>query len=709
MSDFFNSLNARFHIDLNEQQKAAVSHGSGPALILAGPGSGKTTVITARTAYLILESGISPGQILTLTFNKAAQLEMKNRFYGVFGRSVSTGAYFTTLHSFCYSVIKEYEKRKGKRLKLIEGGTDSNDNKHHILKELYKELNSTSINEEELETLINDIGFVKNKMIKEFEDINLQTRNFEKIFKAYEHYKKSKLFMDFDDMLVYCHSILRCYPDILESYKNRYTYFQVDEGQDLSKIQLEILKLLVASEKNNLFLVADDDQSIYGFRGAEPGQILNMESHFNDISFFKLEKNYRSSKDIVNISSQFIKSNKERYDKSHETDNPEMFLPQLIRVKDEQDQLSFVENKIKEHLSEKSSCKIAVLYRNNLSSIAFVDKFEKKAINYKLKQNRLYFFEHWMVQDILSFFKFSLDPFDKESFSRIYFKMNRYISRAMMETVLNSGLQLPVLECIIKSCDLKPFQINKIRDLIKEFKGMSKMSPYKALMTIEDRFKYFGSVKDYCEHTGLSFDYLYSLFGILKTLSQTIKTLPAFLVRLEELKSRFEGLKSFREDDEDDGNNRTPVTLTTFHSAKGLEYDTVFMVDLANREIPGERALSASSKDHDESLIEEERRLFYVGMTRAKTRLYLVFPETLNDQRESRSVFVNEVAAVLNGELKGEMGEGVIINHKKYGRGVIAGVKKTSARTMIEVDFKGSVRTFDLKVCIDNGIISLEA
>ena len=705
MSDFFESLKTQYHIDLNDQQKAAVIHSKGPALVLAGPGSGKTTVITARTAYLILEAGISPNKILTVTFNKAAQLEMKNRFHKIFGDSISNKTLFSTLHSFCYSVIKDYERRQGKHLKLIEGETgDSRYNKQRILKELYKEVNGTPINEDELETLINEIGFVKNRMIKDFEGMGLQTRNFESLYKAYDHYKKKNLLMDFDDMLTFCYSILKRCPDILGRYKDRYTYFQVDEGQDLSKTQFEILKMLVSSDENNLFLVADDDQSIYGFRGAEPRHILELESHFKDLKFFKLENNYRSSRNIVEITSQLIRNNKERFDKCHKTDNLEKVPPIIVRVKDEQDQLGFIKRKINKHLLEESNTKIAVLYRSNLSSINLVDQFESEGIPYKLKQNRVHFFQHWLVQDALAFFRIAINPYDQEAFLRIYSKMNRYISKVMVENALNSGLQLPILECIIKSNELKPFQVNKLHDVIKEFRKLSKMGPFKVLQYIEQDFKYFGSVKDYCDRTGISMDYLYGLFGILKTLSLSSKTLPAFLSRLEELSKRFESTPPI---DRIHSGNCTPVTLTTLHSSKGLEYDVVFMVDLTNHEIPGDKAFTKLNKDNDESLIEEERRLFYVGMTRAKTWLYLVSPETVNGQSGPRSTFVNEVAALLNQEMNDQIGEGVLISHKKYGQGVISCVKDQSGGTMIEVDFKGLVRTFDLAICLENGIITL--
>ena len=697
MSNFFETLEVKRHILLNSQQKSAVTHGKGPALVLSGPGSGKTTVITARAAFLIEECKVPPGSILTVTFNKAAQLEMRNRYIRIFGEGLQGTPVFSTLHSFCYGVVKDYERRQGKKLKLIEGEPDEGSvNKQRILRELYKQINETPINDEELETLVNEIGFVKNRMVKDFDDLELQSKNFEPIYKAYEAYKKKNLLMDFDDMLVYSYSILQRCPDILAAYQNRYSYYQVDEGQDLSKIQFEILKLLVSSKENNFFLVADDDQSIYGFRGAEPRTILSLKDSFKELSVYKLEQNYRSTRNIVEISSQFIKSNRERYDKAHSTQNNEKYPPFLVGVKDEKEQCTFLVHSLRQHITD-SPAKIAVLYRNNLSSIPLVDVLDREGISYSLRQNRVHFFQHWLVQDILAFFKVAVNPCDGEAFSRIYLKMNRYISKVMLENALRSGSG-PVIEAIIKSNELKPFQVAKLYELIKEFKRLSRLSPLKVLLSIEKDFKFFGSVKEYCDRMGLSMDALYGMFGILKTLSLSCPSPAAFLMRMGELERLFQSTPAHSE---------SRVTLSTLHSSKGLEYDCVFMVDLTNHEIPGDRALNQSVKEKKGELMEEERRLFFVGMTRARTWLYLISPQEVNHQPVPRSTFVNEVASLLHGELGDTLGEGMMIQHKKYGKGVIAGVLSQSDRTLLEVDFKGRIRRLDLELCLKSGIITV--
>ena len=481
---FFNILEKNYKINLNNQQKEAVTHTRGPALVLAGPGSGKTTVIVSRTAYLILELKIKSENILTMTFNKAAAIEMEKRFNNIFSGISDKKVHFSTFHSFCNSVVKDYEKMQGKYLSRIEGDEESKNNKRLILKEIYKNINGSQINDDELEGLINDIGVIKNKMIKNLQEFNTNIKNFSQIYKSYESYKRENLLMDFDDMLTFAYAILQRYPNILKRYTGKYTFIQVDEGQDLSKIQFEILKLLVGSEEKNIFLVADDDQSIYGFRGAEPEYILSMEKQFNGCSFYYLSNNYRSTANIVEISSSFIKNNTERYDKKHSTCNEYKHDPFIVKTKDQSVQYNFIVDKVKEHLRENNST-VALLYRNNISSIPLAEALDRNGINFNVKQNKVFFFNHWVVQDILAFLKFSQDQTDIDSFWRIYYKMNRYISKAMLEYALNVGYKNSIIDGILKNNDLETYRKMTLLNVKSEFKKLSKKKPFDALNYIE--------------------------------------------------------------------------------------------------------------------------------------------------------------------------------------------------------------------------------
>ncbi|QNU65405.1 ATP-dependent helicase [Ruminiclostridium herbifermentans] len=701
--DFFETIKIRHNIKLNEQQKQAVLHKEGPALVLAGPGSGKTTVITARAACLIQNSGVRPDNILTLTFNKAAQLEMERRFQRLYGNEINGKVHFSTLHSFCNNVVRKYEALKGQRLKRIEGN-DNDINKKQLLKTLYLEINNSKINDDELESLINEIGFVKNKMIKNIDGGIFSTNKFSQVFKAYEEYKRKNLYIDFDDMLTYAYSILIKCPEILNYYKNKYTYIQVDEGQDLSKIQFEVLNLLIKGN-NNFFIVADDDQSIYGFRGAEPQYILDIRKQFSNCSIYNLETNYRSSKNIVELSSKFIKLNENRFDKNHTTFNKEKCDPIIINAKNEHEQLKIIIDKVKETLSRREDKEIAILYRNNLSSIIIADAFLRQQIPFKIKQNSLLFFKHWLVKDVVAFLMFALDQHDKEAFSKIYYRMNRYISKTMIECSINADNSgMSVIDCIINNADLKQFQINALQLLKVEFNSLSRMKPWEALEYIKNDFNYLESVKGYCELVGLSFEYLNRLFGILQGLSVGCQTIASFLVRLQELEQIFDGTIAV------DANKKSSITLSTLHSSKGLEYDCVFMIDLINSEIPGEKALEQNSEGKNKAMLEEERRLFYVGMTRARNTLYLIYPMQINNEIAMRSIFINEVLYFLKKDIIDGIGEGSIVMHTKFGRGAVAEINESSAdnQTIKIKFFSGEYKTFNLQICLENKLLSFD-
>ncbi len=720
--DFFNILKNKYNIDLNEEQKNATSHINGPALILAGPGSGKTTVITARVAYLIKAAGIKPQNILTLTFNKAAQLEMEKRFNRLYGSDITERVHFSTLHSFCNRIVRDYERMKGRRLHRIEGN-DQEINKHQLLKDIYQSINNSKINDDELETLINEIGLVKNSLIKDFDGLTLTTKRFQQIYKAYEEYKKSNLLIDFDDMLTYAYSILSKYTELLEHYRSNYSYIQVDEGQDLSKIQFEIIRLL--SEKHrNLFIVADDDQSIYGFRGAHPRFILDFEKQFLGCSIFRLENNYRSTEDIVSLSSRFIKNNKNRYDKNHVTLNEKLTEPEIIKALDQRDQLQFILDKLTSYsqlsdLEQSTQIKpqtrikgrkkqIAILYRNNLSSVLTADILNRNGIPFRLRQNRLFFFKHWLVQEVSAFLLFALDPMDVEAFSKIYYRMNRYISKAMLECAMTGNAGKPVIDRIMAGVELKPFQIEGLQQLKLEFSNLAKKPPFNALEYIKNNFKYLESVKEYCSLVGMSYEYISRLFEILQGIALNCQTIVEYLDRLSELYKLFEGSSNW-----DNNEGILEITLSTIHSSKGLEYDCVFMIDLINSELPGEKAIEKAAEAKDLSLLEEERRLYYVGMTRARQSLFMIYPTAANGGRLSPSLFLKELAVLLKKKLTDGFAEGVIVRHAKFGRGVVISQYSPDdlkpPGELIEIKFfNGIVRKLDLMICLENRLLEFE-
>lgn len=702
--DFIETLEKQFNIRLNNQQRKAVAHKNGPALVLAGPGSGKTTVITARTAYLCREASIPPYKILSMTYSRASAKDMKERFEQLYGDIVKQPVRFSTIHSFCNSVVKDYEKRQGNTFKRMDAsGADS---QQAVVKMLYSHMYHSKIEEEDLEKLIQAIGLVKNRMLSDPEKLSCDVPNFPAVYRAYEDYKCKKLLMDFDDMLTYAYIIMCKCPDILQKYRRRYSYIQLDEGQDASKIQFAIIDKLAGSNNPNLFVVADDDQSIYGFRGAEPREILNMRKRYPDCRVFRLEKNYRSTRNIVKISSRFIRNNADRYDKQHTTDNKSYRDPVILRCKDEYSQLLYILGKIQESAEKAHDGTMAVLYRNNLTSISLVDFLDRNGIPFKLRETKMFFFRHWVVQDISAILKFSLNQKDAESLSLFYYKINRYLSKAMLEYAVNLVPEESLIDTMTKYPGLKEFRQKKLRDLKIEFTTISKMSAESAIRFIENGFNYTDYIKEYCKKSHSSSDYACGIFEILIDIAHGCDTVPDFLERLETLEQIYAGGRTSAE---------TNLTLSTLHSSKGLEFDTVFMIDLTSDEIPGKAV--TEKPDENKTVLEEERRLFYVGMTRARKNLYLMFPDKKGGSKQRQSIFIDEVAACMGIRKEKPQkqekyskkdipaAEGLVIHHKQFGEGVITSVDYQGKYILVDIKFKDQKRVLDWNVCLSNNLI----
>lgn len=335
-------------MNLSIEQEEAINHLNGPALVLAVPGAGKTTVLIHRTKELINKHGTNPDRILSITFSKASALDMKDRFMNIFPDLPHNLVKFSTIHAFCFSLIREFSYINKTTYRLIED--DKNQlNKYSLLKKIYLDLNKDYITEEKLDSLLNSIGYIKNMMISPEEFLKNNKTDIERfldIYKIYDDYKRKNNLIDFDDMLTISLEILYDNKYLLDKYRKKYDYFQLDEGQDTSNVQLTIIKLL-AHPNNNLFIVADDDQSIYGFRGASPKSLLEFNKNYTNGKLFFMEKNYRSTKNIVSICNKFIKTNKLRYNKEISTDNNYLEPINIVKVKNMIDQYKILMNDLK--------------------------------------------------------------------------------------------------------------------------------------------------------------------------------------------------------------------------------------------------------------------------------------------------------------------------------------------------------------------------
>lgn len=616
---------------LSKEQELATKHITGPALILAVPGAGKTTVLIHRTINLILEHDIRPDRILSITFSRASAKDMSKRFRENFKDISTIPISFSTIHSFCFNLIREYAYRNNIKYTLIEG-EKSPINKYNLIKNLYLQTNKSYITEEKLESLINAIGYIKNMMITvdEFlDDKKPGIDGFNTIFSQYEKYKRDNNLIDFDDMLSITLNILNKNKYVLEKYRNKYDYIQLDEGQDTSKIQMEIFKKL-AFPKNNLFVVADDDQSIYGFRGADPKGLLNFKSIFPNGKIFFMQKNYRSSKNIVSVCNRFIKSNTLRYNKTISTDNSFLEPINIIKVDSMLDQYNYILKDI-ENRDLKNS---AILYRNNLSSIGLIDFLEKNKIDFYMRDIKVKFFNHWLVQDILNFMQFARDTSNMTIYENIYYKKKGYISKKQINFAKTLNYKWPVFDRIMKYPDIPVYYKSTLRELSVDFRRLSELNPLDSISFIEYNLEY----EKYLKENSMKFGYTYDS---LKTILYYLKLIAKETSSLDELIARFKYLESLCLNSR---NQKNTLTLSTIHSSKGLEFDRVYIIDLVDGHFPSSSSIEAYEKKNIDDL-EEERRLFYVGMSRAKYHLSLFSVNNLGNKLVNPSRFLDELQA----------------------------------------------------------------
>lgn len=620
-------------MELSIEQEKAINHVLGPALVLAVPGAGKTTVLIHRTYKLISKHDINPERILSITFSKASSLDMKNRFEKTFPDIRANTVKFSTIHAFCFSLIREYSFINKVSYKLIEDEKNSL-NKYNLLKKIYYDLNNDYITEEKLDSLINYIGYIKNMMLtpEEFKKNNkVEIDNFLDIFKIYEEYKRKNRFIDFDDMLTISLEILHNNRYLLEKYRNKYDFFQIDEGQDTSKVQLKIIKLL-ASPKNNLFIVADDDQSIYGFRGAFPEGLLNFNKEYIHGKLYFMEKNYRSTKNIVSICNKFIKANLERYHKEIYTDNEFLEPINIVKVKDTNDQYKIL---LKE-LKNKNLSECCVLYRNNLSSVGLIEILERNNISFYMRDTKLRFFNHWMLKDIINFMFLANDTSNMDIYENLYYKLKGYISKKHISFAKTLDYRISVFDRIIEYPGLSEFYKRNLRELKLDFRKISRLKPVDAIEYIEKEMEYDEYLKENSIKFGYTYDTIKTILFYTKLIAKNCDNLDEFLGRLKQLKYLSMNSK----------NNAHSLALSTIHSAKGLEFENVYIIDLVDGEFPSISSIESMEKGNLKP-IEEERRLFYVGMTRAKKHLTLLTSKTIGEKYHTQSRFLKELESLV--------------------------------------------------------------
>ena len=662
-------------IVLNPQQSEAVKTVNGPVLLLAVPGSGKTTVLVLRLGYMITNCGIDPENILTVTYTVAATRDMARRFAGFFGEELASRLEFRTINGICAKIIGYYSRVLGK--KAFELVTDEKKTAG-ILTQIYQQVEQTWPTEADLRNVRTLITYIKNQMLTEKEIRELGSGkgsplrdadcriNIGQIYEQYNRWLREQHLMDYDDQMVYALTILRKVPQVLADFQDIYRYICVDEAQDTSKIQHAIIALL-ASRYDNLFMVGDEDQSIYGFRAAFPEALLNFEKEHRGAKILLMEQNYRSGSGIVGAADQFIQKNTLRHAKhmvcaaaaqaagagtgtggagissvgaginsggagidSGGAGGIDPLAPGLndshgagwpgvreIYLKGRKAQYKYL-LKVADGCTEET----AVLYRNNESAIPLVDLLEREGIPYRIRNAEVGFFTHRTVMDITNIIKLAYDPYDVDAFWAVYYKLGMYLNKEKAARIcdLSRRMEIPVFDAALRYAKLEPMVIRNVKATRTHLENMKEDKGDQAISRIVLNMGY----GEYLNRAGVQDSKIY----ILKAVGAHMQSPAELLDRLGFLAD------IFRSKEQDPS---CPFILSTIHASKGLEYDTVYLMDVMDGLFPEEAPASTRYMSAEERrAFEEERRLFYVGMTRAKNKL-CVFTT------DARSVLADEL------------------------------------------------------------------
>lgn len=734
-----------FSVKLNQQQKEAVQSTKGPVLLLAVPGSGKTTVLVTRLGYMIYCRNIPPESILTVTYTVAATKDMSERFAVRFGEDMAKRLEFRTINGICARIIQYYGRRIGKTpFELVKNEKATTG----MLIRICQDHGMGYPTESDLKNVRTLITYIKNMMLNEEELQKLEEESDIRIAGIYREYcrqmREQKL-MDYDDQMLYAYNMLRKDPGVLAYFQNRYPYICVDEAQDTSKIQHAIIALL-ADGTGNLFMVGDEDQSIYGFRAAYPEALLSFEKKHPGAKVLLMEENFRSNAKIVEAADKFIQKNTLRHEKHMRAAREAGADIREISLKSRKAQYVYLMKAAQECTTgmagmsgseehrgraDASVTETAVLYRDNECAIPLIDLLERKNIPYRMRNADLSFFTHRTVLDVQNIIRFAMDPKDTELFMQIYYRLKLFFNKkdALRYAQISQEKDMEVLDAALKYGNLEKYQEDNIRNLKRQMVRILNMPGDEAVNQI---LTYMG-YQDYLKKMGMNANKLETV----KLIGSRVESPEKLLERLEELRTIIQEKVSDKD---------CPFILSTMHASKGLEYDTVYLLDVMDGILP-EKVLAnprTASKEELETY-EEERRLFYVGVTRAKNQLNVFttnkpskFCSELLGKRNLRENQQKEYAGIKkwgdyspagtygikgNGmyhgygtghgsqkqpgksyqELADALGEGMIVKHKKFGEGVVVDMEGEHIR----IQFGDNVKNMDLKVLARLGMLEI--
>ncbi len=610
-------------IKLNKNQIEAINHVNGPMLVVAGPGSGKTMVITERVNQLINKHKVNPKEILIITFTKYAAKEMENRYIDKYDTKKEGKPNFGTFHSVFFRMLCDVYK-------YDVSNVIRDDEKYMIFKQIITKLNMEYEQEKEfINNITNEISMMKNELIdiKNYNPLTLSKDEFDKTYKYYELYKKKNQKIDFDDMLVWTYMLFKTDEKVVVRYRNKYKYILVDEFQDVNKVQFEILKL-ISEPLNNIFVVGDDDQSIYRFRGARPELFLKFSDIYKGTKKVFLDINYRCTEPIVKISNKLINNNCKRYCKALSAFKNEKVKPTIFNSENTSDEAEKIAKQVVE-LNKRGKINyknIAVIFRTNMQARSFVEKFSETRIPFCLKDDMPDIYKHWVIRDVMSYIKASQNIEYNQSVAQIINRPNRYISKDNITKATNGK---DLIDGLYHLQTIKKYQISKLDDLVYFLKTLKTKTIASGIRYIRKDIGYDLYLREYAGERKLNVADLFEILDEFEESMRGIKTYEEYVSHIEGIRLELEKNKRTADTDR--------VVLTTMHSAKGLEFDAVFVAGVAEGIVPHEKS---TKSDYD---IEEERRLMYVAMTRAKEHLYISTLGKRYEKKLETSRFIKEI------------------------------------------------------------------
>lgn len=684
----------------SESQRQAIEHNKGPMMVLAGPGSGKTTVIINRTRTLIEKYGVDPRRILVITFTKAAAEEMKDRFLKLMRKNVVdakncneasfSNVNFGTFHAIFFTILRH-------AYKLNYNNIIKEEDKNKLIKSIVDKYELETEDEKELLADIeSEISLVKGEMmdLSTYYSQACPNEKFKKIYYEYNEKLEQNRLIDFDDMIVRCYRLFKEYPQILASWQKMYDYILIDEFQDINLLQYKIVQML-AKPQDNMFIVGDDDQSIYRFRGAKPEIMLNFPNDYVNCKVCKLDTNYRCSGAIVDAASRIIKNNKKRYDKNIRTNNEygkEVEILELKTIKDESIRLI---EQVKTYLNKGIPYSdMAILYRTNSGPRSLVERLMEFNLPFIIKDGLPSVYNHWISETMINYMKAAKQCFGctttgesgtrlikRDIFMKIANKPNRYISRSCMNSTYID------FESLRDYFQDKEWMVERIDNLEYDLSKISKMNVYSAVNYIRKAMGYDEYLEDYAAAKKINIEELYEVLEEFHDNCKSIDTLDNLLDHIDRYNEELaQNLSKSKE-------SKDAITMMTFHGSKGLEFKVVFIIDANEGITPHKKSLL-------EADIEEERRMFYVAITRAKKYLHIYNVKERYSKDMTVSRFVGEILIDKDMLIKDAN-----IKHKVYGQGKI--IKKVDNKLTVKFDKIVMSKILDIDYCISNKLIEV--